>query len=722
MKAGNFFLQHGEKFVVAIFAVSALGLAWGGLDAIRTKSVTEAQTPDSIIKSATQADTHIDREKSPPADVVKAIPPFTDAITPWRTARPVEQTTVATLSKPLFEELAKRSQPDVFAVEDLRAVAGVAVIHVAPPKKPEPSEEPANEPEEPDSKRKPPRGRGRSSGPGQSPADPFPNPAAQQPQDQGLVVPYVIVTGLIPVEKQREEYWRRFLVASFRDEKRDTPLWSDYEIDRCIVEGGGPEQWEPVDLAEIAKSWDERWADAASDLLPMQYQLGDFEERRSAKSTPVAFNSPLPQRLDSGWGADAVHPYFFAKALEEAPKPSVDTADDSLPQREDPAAAGMADGGAGGPFPGMMPGGAGRGGRSSMPPGVSAGGPGMSAPGLDMPSPGGMMPGMSRGGGSRGMMPGSGGGSRGMMPGMGGGSRGMMPGGMGPDMTPGMDGGGGGRSGMYGRGSRGMMPGMGGPGASGPGMSPDMDGGGVPGMSPNGGGIGNFTPRPRGDGIEFKQFRFVDTNVEAGKSYRYRVRLKVWNPNFNVPAQHLSDVAVSAEQKLTSPDSTASSIIRIPDATSLLAGTVRKADTKKWKAGSYDVFVLAAGEGGSYSLRSVLLDLGGIANVDSQFNKPGDMRSRGANVTTDRLLLDATGRQEAREDVKGSFPPEPLDLIFLRPDGGFEIVSAANSEPRVAEYRDGLPEFDEKKRDTKPDAPASPFDNPFAQPSGGKKR
>ena len=720
MKAGNFFLQHGEKFVVAIFAISALGLAWGGLDALRTKSVTEAQTPDSIIKSATQADTHIDREKSPPADVVKAIPPLTESITPWRSAQPLEPTVVATLNKPMFEELAKRSQPEVFSVEDLRAVAGVAVVHVNKPKQPEPEQEPA-EASDADSKRKPPRGgRGRNPNQDQSPADTFQPPDANQ--EQGLVMPFVVVTGLIPVEKQREEYWRRFLVASFRDEKRDTPLWSDFEIDRCVVEGGGPEQWEAVDLGDVATSWDERWADMASDLLPMQYQLGDFEEQRP-KSTPVAFNGPLPQRLDSGWGAEAVHPYFFAKALKEGPRPSVDTADDSVPQRDDQGTEGMADN-TGGPFPGMAGGGrSGRGGRSGMPgmmPG--GGGPGM-APGLDMPTPGGAMPGMSRGGGSRGMMPGMAGGSRGMMPGMAGGSRGMTPG-MGPGMTPGMDGGRGGSGGMYGRGggSRGMMPGMG------PGMSPDMDGGGgpgmpgMPGMGMDGGsGASGFTPRPRGDGIEYKQFRFVDTNVEAGKSYRYRVRLKVWNPNFGVPAQHLSDVAVAAEQKLVSPESAASSIIRIPDATSLLVGSVRKADAKKQKAGTYDVFVLAAApETGNYSLRSVLLDLGGIANIDSQLNKPGDFRSRGANVVTDRMLVDATGRQEVREDIKEKSPPEPLDMLFLRPDGGFEIVSAADSEPRVAQYRDALPEFDEKKREQKPDAPASPFDNPFA-PSGPKK-
>lgn len=714
MKAGNFFLQHGEKFVVAIFAISALGLAWGGLDALRTQSVTESQTPDSLIKSATQADSHIDREKSPPAEVVKAIPPLAETITPWRSAQPVEPTVVATLNKPMFEELAKRSQPDVFSVEDLRAVAGVAVVHVNKPKQPEPEAEPASEKDENESKRKPPRGRGRNANQDDSPADTFQTPASNQDQDQGLVVPFVVVTGLIPVEKQREEYWRRFLVASFRDEKRDSPLWSDYEVDRCVIEGGGPEQWEPVDLDEVAKTWDERWANTASDLLPMQYQLGDFEEQRP-KSTPVAFNGPLPQRLDGGWGAEAVHPYFFAKALDEAPKPSVDTADDSVPQREDPGSQGLADN-AGGPFPGMMPGGgrSGRGGRSSMPPGMMpGGGPGMAAPGMDMPAPGGPMPGMAgRGGGSRGMMPGMAGGSRGMMPGMAGGSRGMMPG-----MSPDMDGGPGGSSGMYGRGgSRGMTPGMG------PGMAPDMDGGaGASGMGLDGSGVGGFTPRPRGDGIEFKQFRFIDTNVEAGKSYRYRVRLKVWNPNFGVPARHLSDVAVAADQKLTSSDSVASSIIRIPDATTLLAGTVRKADAKKQKAGSYDVFVLAAAEDtGNYSLRSVLLDLGGIANIDSQLNKPGDFRSRGANVVTDRMLVDATGRQEVREDIKGNTPPEPLDMLFLRPDGGFEIVSAADSEPRVAQYRDELPEFDEKKRDTKPEAPASPFDNPFA-PSGPKK-
>ena len=37
------FLKHGEKGVVAIVGLVGLWLAWGGIDAVRSLSVTQAQ-------------------------------------------------------------------------------------------------------------------------------------------------------------------------------------------------------------------------------------------------------------------------------------------------------------------------------------------------------------------------------------------------------------------------------------------------------------------------------------------------------------------------------------------------------------------------------------------------------------------------------------------------------------------------------------------------------
>jgi len=51
------------------------------------------------------------------------------------------------------------------------------------------------------------------------------------------------------------------------------------------------------------------------------------------------------------------------------------------------------------------------------------------------------------------------------------------------------------------------------------------------------------------------------------------------------------------------------------------------------------------------------------------------------------VLLDVRGSQSARADIRSQEPPEPLEMVFLNPeDGSFELVSAADSEPRIRKY------------------------------------
>lgn len=126
----DFFLRHGEKFLVAIVGLSALGLAWGGVDAVRSKAVSAPQRPEAIARQVSDAAQHIDREKTAPAGEKWSQPPLATAIDPWRKPTVAEPPPLAVLDRPLFEDLAKRSQPGVLPIEDLRAVAGLAVLPV----------------------------------------------------------------------------------------------------------------------------------------------------------------------------------------------------------------------------------------------------------------------------------------------------------------------------------------------------------------------------------------------------------------------------------------------------------------------------------------------------------------------------------------------------------------------------------------------------------------
>jgi hypothetical protein len=58
------------------------------------------------------------------------------------------------------------------------------------------------------------------------------------------------------------------------------------------------------------------------------------------------------------------------------------------------------------------------------------------------------------------------------------------------------------------------------------------------------------------------------------------------------------------------------------------------------------------------------------------------------------MLLDVRGRLDDRTETragKPTPPPEPLEMIFLRPDGTFDVASSADSQLDIDRYRSTLP-------------------------------
>jgi len=222
-------------------------------------------------------------------------------------------------------------------------------------------------------------------------------------------------------------------------------------------------------------------------------------------------------------------------------------------------------------------------------------------------------------------------------------------------------------------------------------------------------------------GPEYRLFRFIDMDVKAGQSYRYRVKASCWNPNLNVPSRHLADNADAKKQALDSDFSAATSPVVVPDGSKLLVQPLKKQDLKRLKSGTVAVMILGEKpQAGSLALRSLLMEVGGLANVDPAATKKGDPRSRGDAIVTDRVLLDYRGRLEDRAETRGgkpSPPPEPLEMLFLRPDGGFDLVSAADSQQDLDRYAPTLPAEGgaPAQMPGQPQPGAEPgFGNPFA--------
>jgi hypothetical protein len=394
--------------------------------------------------------------------------------------------------------------------------------------------------------------------------------AAAVDQARGRILPYVVVTGLIPLAKQAAEYVRRFESVGFKDPKRDVPLWADWSIERTTI-GDGGDRWQRLDLTEAGRQWQAEWAGVAPEQVPDTFLLPDAVDKHNPKTTPP-YCGVLPQLLKGSWAVVGVHPWVV----------------DQIRRRKDPAPAAVV------PEP-----------ANADPASVFAG----------------------------------------------------------------------------------------------------------EGEPPQPAAAGAAAPA---DALaEYCMFRFIDTAVEPGKAYRYRVRFELWNPNYKIPSQHLTQAGLAQEMKLPSPQSNETQPVSVPDSTNTLVAVLRKADMKKFKPGWFELLVLGPSEKtGDYALRGLVTEPGGMVNVDEKLNKPGDRRTRGEEIRTDRVVVDVRGRQEDRDDVKSKRPPEPFELLCLRPDGGgFEFVSAADSEAVIAEHAATLPAGETVKSDGKPGQPdpGSPF-------------
>jgi len=561
----DYLLRHGEKLLVAVIGLAALGLAWGGLDALRSQSAPAAQSPKALQDSANQTAGHIGQEKVAPDSEKRSGPPLATVIEPWLRPDVAAPPTLALLDRPLFEELPKRGQPDVFPIEELRAVAGLAIV----PERQQPGE--AN-PAAPDRGRP----RDREPEPARGAGGLFEQPAAAgagDSQSRVRIAPYVVVTGKIPTARQRAEYRRRFEGVGHPDPKRDSPLWSDWKLERAVV-GPGGDRWTEVVFPDLKQPDAAGAMPGAGVDVPAEFLLAEEAVIRSAKTPPYC--GLLPVRAKGSWGLSALHPWVSQRIRTKKA-------------------------------------------QGDQPPGEVR--PGPAAPDAD------------------------------------------------------------------------AFPGD------------DKERPGEPAAAP--------VDVAREE--EFALFRFVDLAVEPGKTYRYRVRFEVWNPNYQLAAQHLANANLAVAKKLPSPPSNETSAVTVPESTSILLGLLSKDEMKRLKGG-LELLVLAPSKtSGDYALRGIVTEPGGFVNVDAKLNKPGDRRTRGEDIATNRVVVDVRGRQEDRTDQKGNRPPEPFELLCLRPDGGFEFVFAADSETSIAEHATTLPSPDGGPADPKA-GQTDPAANLFGRP------
>jgi hypothetical protein len=710
--AGSFFINHGEKVVVALFGVFALLMMWWGVSATQSHGVDRTRTPDAIEGLARQASASMERSGSVREGLVPPVRPMAPRVDPWRPqqVKLADAPSRALLfDRPMYSELTKRTKPEVFPMADLRAVAGVAVFadQAADPRgvRPRPQQPVVQPPQPPQPPSTPPRGTSRR--PGRTTDQPEesghgigmgmgmdPMIAEVLPDEEvgpGRIAPFVVVTGLVPAGKQKAEFESRYANVSFRDPRRDTPRWTDYIVERTRVVPGAAPRWERLRLMNVSRFDAAPGAPPAavgqggphlhSENLPAGFFLQPGE-------TEIEYAAALPARVDGPWGEESLHPWFIPEIRELLEKGSEQPGEeDAVPTigLEDlvtkPAkylgkqvrltgvvletdskvqksarlhrfGVRSADGALATEF-GII-------GESEKPVfATSEQYGGRLAFDLTKPRTCNLLI----------------------------------------------------RVDPVGRTPVARLLEIEFVDDDGEIVDTRKDPAPEPVQladNPNQGGGGLVQQQP-GVGVELaanRLFRFVDLGVVPGAEYRYRVRFAIRNPNVNLAPQHVADVAITKGDFLLADYSPETPAVRVPDTTRILARSIPRDAARKLKVrgDNVELIVMAkSDENGNYALRSVVTPPGGSANVDPSLNRPAAKLHFGQPVTTDRLLLDVRGGQEDRPPTRSQQPAEPLEMLLLRPDGEYDIVTAADSERFIRKYRSTLcPPGDDLPLDLKP--------------------
>ncbi len=635
--ASAFFIHHGEKVVFALMVLLALVMLWWGVSAAQSQALDRSRTPDAVADLARQASENIQQSRSVPTPRVPPTLPLLPRVEPWRPeqVKVAATTTAPLLDRPPFTELTKRTKPEVYPISDLRAVAGVAVFPDAPPD-----------------------ARGGAA--------PQAGPVK--------IAPFVVVTGLIPAAKQQAEFASRFGSVSYRDPRRDNPRWAAYRVERTRVVPGAAARWELVaERNAMGPQRDDPGFGAGDRRLVRENFAEGFLLQPS--EAEVEYATALPDRIDRPWGEESLHPWFIPRIREswaQNVEQKVDTATEKKATLAEIATK-----------PGDYIG------KETRLNGVV----------LDTESQRQRNVGLHKFGVRSGN------------------ELKIDPATIGEteklvfatseefgrklsfdledqkprpcnlvvrvdliDKTPVarllaiefLD-------------AAGELTELR--------KEPNPD----PVRFDEDPGSGGRSAFPQGSAeasiqlAENRLFRFVDRKVVPGAEYRYRVRFALKNPNVGLAIQHVSDIAVTKGDFLFAAYSSETPTVRVPDATRILARTIPRDAARKLKVkgDSVEVIVKArSDETGDYALRSVVTGPGGMANVDPSLNRTGDTRHYGEPVTTDRLLLDIRGAQEERVDSRSTMPTELIEMLFLRPDGQFDIVTAADSESDFLKYKD----------------------------------
>ena len=192
-----------------------------------------------------------------------------------------------------------------------------------------------------------------------------------------------------------------------------------------------------------------------------------------------------------------------------------------------------------------------------------------------------------------------------------------------------------------------------------PGMSAGVaQPGGRPGLSPRGvPGIGQANATVTLDG-KVLLFRYLDFDVIPGNAYRYRVRLELRNPNYNLPIYEIEDPSFAEGQTRKTPWSEFSNAQVIPQDTQLYLSKVEKSRSMQRNAtANVEIFQYYQKAGTTISTELKKLEVGEFI---AAFTREEDGEIEGGVETV--VLRPAEKRMDTEQNVEFATRNVLLDL------------------------------------------------------------
>lgn len=253
-----FFICHVEKIVLALIVPLAIFIAWQG-----TKYEPLKWQPSDLQRISEAANSHIRTNQRKAIDEGVSIFPY-DTYAGWIKVgvRPGLYQTDTLWMPPLFPEKIKRGAVPVFPVYDLKAQSGLGAIVVNPS-----------------------------------------SPLAVELTNPRIGKRWTVVTGLIPIKRQLDDYVAAYSSSIFPDPMRDTPFYVFYDVERTEIEPGKNAEnlnWTKLDLTGSFVKNTSLWSTFASDPVDPTYVAP-----MAPGSFPMAY--PLPP-VEKPFGEEVAHP------------------------------------------------------------------------------------------------------------------------------------------------------------------------------------------------------------------------------------------------------------------------------------------------------------------------------------------------------------------------------------------------------------------------------